>query len=280
MKAEGPKFFRFFQGGDGEGSGNAFKHLITPSVEYNYIPDHNFDGDDRRRVPVFDNIDNRGNPENSIRYGISNRLLKKEAEGPESFETREIVRFGVFQAYNIREGQRDVGPGEADRKPFSEVFFDLDTRIWQSFLFNVDSLYDVHQADFTSINFELGYRLTDSTYLSYDRRYTSGTGGSARNIFSNLLVGTQPFRWLKTEVGLIYNEMEEELTDGLFSLTFLGDCWSLTVDYYDRVYVPDNTPDGLVGLFKDRESKIFFSLGLKGIGDFGRLQERFLHPKL
>ncbi len=282
LKAEGPKVFRFFQsgGGGGDDAGNQFKHLITPTVEYNYIPDHGFDGDDRERVPVFDNIDSRGNPENSIRYGISNRILKKEVTGVDDFETREILRFGVFQTYDIREGQRNVQAINGDRTPFSEFFLDLDTRIWKSFLFNVDSLYDVHEADFTSINFELGYLLNDYAYVSYDRRYTSGVGGSTRNIFSNLLVGGQPFPWLRAEVGLIYNEMEEELTDGLFSFTYLSDCWSLTVDYYDRVFIPDNTPSSLVDQFKDRESKIFFSLGLKGIGDFGRLKERFLHRKL
>jgi LPS-assembly protein len=133
---QGPKFNKIYHL---DNSSNKIKHLLEPRLTFNYVPD--MDEKDRANIKTFDSIDTIGAPSNNITYEFGQRLLKKVKTGDNQFETKQILRFNISQSYNIREATRQKQSGE-QRLPFSNIFFDFDSRPLKSIILNTDASYD------------------------------------------------------------------------------------------------------------------------------------------
>ena len=134
-------------------------HLLEPRLTFNYVPD--IDEKDRLKIKIFDSIDSIGAPSNSITYEFGQRLLKKLQTGANQFETKQILRFNISQTYNIREATKQKQLGE-DRLPFSDLFFDFDSRPLESIILNTDASYNFNTDLINSFNFEAGIKPVDS----------------------------------------------------------------------------------------------------------------------
>jgi LPS-assembly protein len=142
------------------------KHLLEPRLTYSYIPD--IDENDREKIKVLDGIDSV-NRQSSISYSLTQRLLQKELEKDNTFSTREVLRFDISQSFNLIEATGEEKP--EDKRPFSDLRFDLDSRLTDNFEFNADTTFDIYDSVFENWNFEIGIKPLDSLFLSVERRY-------------------------------------------------------------------------------------------------------------
>ena len=95
-------------------------------------------------------------------------VYKRQDKG--GLNTREALRFIVSQSYDLWEAQR-VGTTDEPSLPFSDIRFDLDSRITDSLLLNVDSNFDYNNDVFTYWNFQVGFRPKDELTLYLERRW-------------------------------------------------------------------------------------------------------------
>ena len=99
--------------------------------------------------------------------------MQKELEKEDSFSTREALRFDISQSFDLIEA---TGSEKSENKrPFSDLRFDLDSRLHDNLELNFDSTFDVHENVLKSFNIELGVKPIDSLYLFFDRRYTKNS---------------------------------------------------------------------------------------------------------
>ncbi|MGY8714170.1 MAG: LPS assembly protein LptD, partial [Verrucomicrobiia bacterium] len=130
------------------------KHLIEPRLTLNYIP--NLDQKDKDKIQSFDAIDSI-TPQSLITYSLTQRILQKEADGKGDYNTRQALRFDVSQSFDLREAGR-VDATDNPREPFSDVRFDLDSRLVDPLLLNFDSTYDINDKVLKTFNFQIGFR--------------------------------------------------------------------------------------------------------------------------
>ena len=263
---EGPRFEKIFK------INNNYipkiKHLIEPRITYNYIPD--IDEKDREKIKVFDGIDSV-NRRSTITYSLTQRILQKELEKIElekedSFSTREALRFDISQSFDLIEA---TGSEKSENKrPFSDLRFDLDSRLHDNLELNFDSTFDVHENVLKTFNIELGIKPIDSLYLFFDRRYTKNSStffiaGADWNLGKGWRIqGTTR-----------YDEKEKTFRENNFSLNYDNPCkcWSFNFDIIERENLTSVVGD-------ERELKYLFSITLRGLGDLKTgVKQKLMH---
>jgi len=244
---EGPKVNRVFTTG-GE---TKFKHVIEPRIGYTFADD--IGESDRGNIKIIDEVDVAG-PESRLTYSLTQRLLKKSRAGDDSVTTREVLRFEVSQSYDLREATATAAPGQ-EREPFSTLRFDLDSRLVEPLLFNVDSTYDIHSGKFDTFNLEAGVKPTSDLMLYFERRFISDE--------STFITAT--LAWAFTEgwsfqASTRYDEREDTFRENNLSMLYDNKCrcWGLGVDLIDRQIIS--------GGERRDETRVLFNLTLRGLG--------------
>ncbi len=259
---EGPKFFKIFNFKNA--STPKIKHILEPRIIHSYIPD--IDNDDRNKIFVFDNIDSIG-PLNNVQYSLTNRFLKKFILNQDSFTTEEFLRFEISQSYDFREATKTLTAG-AERRPFSDIRWDLDSNIWTPLYLNFDGTYDVYDRFLKTANVELGITPESFWSLYFERRYTKDT--------STFVMGTLGLDFKKgwgTKYSARYDELNEEFQENDFSIIYSAQCWNFSLDFVNR--------NNFINGQKETENKFFFLITLKGIGSVGKKKNiKLLHRGL
>lgn len=252
LRAVGPKFFRIFD--TASAATPKIKHLITPTVTWNYLPGYDYDGDDRRRVRVVDGLD-RSAPNNTITYALSNQLLFKEVVSPE--ESRAVKRFDftVSQSYDLNEASRTEKP-EAEKRPFSPLTFDVTTLLYDWLLFNYHTRYNVYDSIWTESNLAFGFRYESAFHFALDRRWKHPSL-AWDTVYAELnLPGN-----VTASYAVIYDEEKSQVNDSLLTFTQQRGCWSYSLSWQSRKVATADAAE------LEDESKVFFTLTLLGIGD-------------
>ncbi len=227
------------------------KHLIEPRITYNYIPA--MDETDRRKIKVFDSIDTV-NQQSTITYSLTQRILQKEREKGDNFNTREVLRFDISQTIDLIEA---TGSETSDNKrPFSDLRFDLDSRLYDNLELNFDSTFDVHENVLKTFNVELGVKPIDSLYLFFERRFTINQ--------ETFLVGTVDWTFgegWRIQGTTRFDEKEKVFQENNFSLLYDNPCkcWGFKFDIVERNNLAR-------GLGSDREVKYLLGITLRGLG--------------
>ncbi len=258
---EGPRFEKVFDLKNKYIS--KVKHLIEPRITYNYIPD--MDENDRGKIKVFDGIDTI-NRQSTMTYSLTQRLLQKELESGDNYNTREVLRFDISQTVDLIEA---TGKEESENKrPFSDLRFDLDSRLHDNLEFNFDSTYDVHEDTFKTFNIEVGLKPIDSLYLFFERRFTKDQ--------SAFIIGTVDLTLSKgwrMQASTRFDEREGISRENDFSLLYDNPCkcWGFTFGMIDRVNLVQT-------LDNQRETKFMFGITLRGLGSLARgANEKLIH---
>jgi LPS-assembly protein len=280
----GPKFFRIFD----TSSENMpkLKHLIVPSVTWSYLPGLDYDGEDRQKIVKLDGIDN-ASPANVVTYQLINQLIGKQItvpeetrkirkriitpEGKPSFkdelqvarleesQTKQLMRFRISQSYNIIEADRTENP-EVEKKPFSPVVFDLDTKPFDWLMLNYETNYNVYTEIWEKSTAEIGFRYKNIFHFALDRTYQYPT--TAWDTLY-LEVGL-PFIRSTIDYSLVYNEKTEETHDSIVRYIYHPGCWSFSLNWYQRK-INTLQPSGEYKV--EDETKFLFMISLSGIGD-------------
>jgi len=248
---EGPRVFRLFGG-----KNRTLKHIITPTLNYNFVPDYDVDGEDRKIAPQMDALD-KSLPASALTFSLLQRLLiKKDAVAAQ------VVYFNAVQKYDFREANRRITiPGDK-RKPLSNLILDLNTRPFGWLVLNADASYNHYKSDYDTVNFELGLLGGELAYLSYDRRFIR----NPKSVFHSGLLGINVTNRFTAELSAIYDEVNGEYTNHLIDLSYRSGCWgvSFTVEGRKRM---EQLSGG--GVRQEWENKYYFLITLKGLGEQG-----------
>lgn len=259
LVVEGPKINKVF--GDQDKNGTKLNHILEPRFVYDYIPD--IDEDDRNKIKRFDEIDSV-NPVNRLTYSLNQRILKKSRKKDGGTKTTQLLRFEVLQSYDLRENDTPAG---VDSRPFSEIRFDLDSRLIEPLLLNFDSTYNIYDDEFKTFNILAGIKPTDGLTLMAERRYTKNS--------TTFLLGTVDYSFLdgwRMQYSARYDEEREEFLENDFSLAYENacNCWGIGLDFIQRKNING-------GVSQD-DTRFMFRFNLKGIGDFGdKKDDQLLH---
>ena len=259
---QGPKINKVYHL---DNSPDKIKHLLEPRLTFNYVPD--IDEKDRLKIKAFDGIDYVGAPTNSITYEFGQRLLKKFKTGANQFETKQILRFNISQTYNIREATMQKQSG-ADRLPFSDLFFDFDSRPIESIILNTDASYNFNTGLINTFNFEAGVKPVKNLWVIMERRWTRDG--------PNYMLGTLDMAlkpgW-RVQYSARYDETASTFRENQFSLLYDNPCkcWGFSFDIIDRNLDAANSE-------RNNQTQFLWTIKLRGLGDLGtRGKGKFLH---
>jgi len=260
---EGPKFNRIFNGILSDN--HAFKHVVEPRIQYDYIP--GMDRTDRERIRIIDSVDNV-QPTDAATYFLTQRMLRKDVDTKGNSQVNQIARFEISQTYDFREGRSFKSP-DNPRRPFSNLRFDLDSQLSDNFFFNFDSGYNVYDGLMQTFNVDVGVKLNPWLMLILEKRQVHN---ASSNILGTVDV-TLPKGW-----NLIYSARFDEFNDrvlehnGRAAYSDKCRCWGLRMDIIRRRNIN-------LGL-NQAEIKILFSIELRGLADFNATQgEQFIHRR-
>jgi len=238
------------------------KHLIEPRVTYDFIPE--MDDDDRSKIRVLDAVDSVA-PTSRVTYSLTQRLLRKETIDTDEFQTREIMRFDISQSYDLREATRATITGR-ERKPLSEIRFDLDSRLMDGLLLNADTAFDLYRNTINTINVELGIKPTSNLSLYLEKRYTRNS--------SNSLMATIDWAFEKGwrfQLSSRFDEESQTFRENELSLMYDNPCrcWGFSFDVINR--------DLLNNGQRLEQTKFQFSFILRGLGSFRSSRKELTH---
>ncbi len=270
----GPRFSRIFEM-DSTARPKA-KHLITPSVNWSYVPGYEVDGDDRKKVRIIDGVD-AGAPKNVISYQILNQFLVKEVLGPQTARTLEVVRFRIAQSYNIREATRTENP-ETEKRPFSSILFDLDTKPFPWLMINYETSYDIYEDIQDYEKYEIGYRYEDIFHFALDRRRKFQGRSVKDSIWDTAYFEVNPAGRMSMDYSIIYDEAKSEVFSHVLRTRYRDDCFSLGVDWFERKI---GAVDSAGVSTTENETGFLLRVTLEGIGDvFGKGRPKLAGRKL
>jgi len=196
------------------------RHVIKPELTYNYIPDPD-QNDIPDYVPVISET-------NNLTYALTNTLTAKMREKDGTSSYREIVRFKLFQTYDIHEARRSEQAGEADRRPFQDLNIELNVDPCSYLSLAARNKLDVNSGDWLQTNYDLTLRdwRGDSAALQY--RYTRD---SIEEINLNLLAKLT--REMDALFVLRRNQLAENTLERTYVLKYRRQCWSVDLGYSD-----------------------------------------------
>jgi lipopolysaccharide assembly outer membrane protein LptD (OstA) len=242
------------------------KHLLEPRISFDYVPE--LDVNDKYKIDPY--LPDLINPQSVLSYSLIQRILLKEANDKDGFNTREALRFMITQSYDLREVSR-VGTANNPSLPFSDIRFDLDSRLVDGLLLNIDSNFDYNNDVFTNWNFQVGFRPINEFTAYVERRW------NRRGDIST--VATLDWDFLKGW-NLKASSRLDEITDTHreTSLSLLYDdpckCWGINVDFLHRnnFNSTSNTSAGA------KETRFIFGLTFRGLGAIkSKNKEQFMH---
>jgi LPS-assembly protein len=250
---EGPKINKiYFTGGKKK---TKIKHVIEPRVSYDFIP--NIDKDDRNKIRVIDGIDSVTQT-SLVTYSLTQRLLQKVIGQNGNAETREILRFDVSQSFDFDKDTQQPISALNNGRALSNLRFDLNSRLADALLFNIDATYDVYDKELETLNFEVGVKPVPKLSLFVERRFILDE--------STFVLGSMYWALKKgwqIQATTRYDELEEKFLENDLSLLYNNPCkcWGFSVDFINRNIIS--------GGVDRQENKFLFTLTLRGIGTEG-----------
>lgn len=256
MGAEGPRIQRIFNEGEG-----AWKHVITPRIDFFYIPGYEIGGEARQYAVPLDMLDQHG-PKTLTTFSLLNRVYSR-------MRTDEIARLSISQGYDFREARRtDI----LEVRPWADLKVELKSRPAEWLLLNADLAYNHYDHEPSTMNQEAGFTYGDF-HISYDRRFVN----VPRSTFSSGLLGYRFSKAFSTELSAIYDEDRREAAGSLATVNWESCCWGVSINAGSRLRT-EPLANGAVR--SEMENRIFISINLKGIGDIGEKSTPLISPKV
>jgi len=249
---EGPKINKIYF--LSKKSKTKIKHVIQPRISYDFIPD--IDVDDRKKIRVIDGIDSI-NQTSRITYSLTQRLLKKVGGRNGNAQIKNILRFDISQSFDFNKDTQPISATN-DGKALSDLRFDLNSRLSDGFLLNMDATYDIFDKELETLNFEVGIKPVKGLSLFVERRFISNQSTfTLGSIYWALKKG-----WL-VQATTRYDELSNKFLENDLSLLYDNacKCWGFSLDFINRNIIS--------GGVNRQENKFLFTLTLRGIGTEG-----------
>lgn len=235
------------------------RHEIKPEVFYSYIP-----GIRQENLPdylpklssMIENFTSFSAPnanflmeQNAVAWALTNtltaRVKNKAGAGASSY--LELLRFKLFQVYDINEAKKDTTGSTVERQPFSDLGIELDLRPHPYLSFAVRNKYNPY-AGWKEMNYDLGLNDWRGDSLTFGYRYTidyiEEINAALKVVITERLSGNLVLR---------RDQFNDRTVENTVGLTYKQQCWGVGVDY-------SKTYD---------DQRIMFKLSLAGLGLFG-----------
>ncbi|MCH7646796.1 MAG: hypothetical protein IH788_06310, partial [Nitrospinae bacterium] len=185
---------------------------------------------------------------NQLRYGLTNRILSKGAEG----EIAEVFRLNVSQLFDIKESRRDE---RSDLISLGPIEFDLESRIVPPLILNTRASYDYGSERLASLNSTVGLEVGryGTLYTDYTFSKDPSTGEDLQSFYLGG-VDVNITDAINAQYQIRYDERGGQVLENQYGLVYRGCCWSVQLTLFDRI----------------DETKVLVRLDLKGIGSVGR----------
>jgi len=193
-----------------------------------------------------------------VTYSLTQRLLKKTGRRNGNAQTKEILRFDVSQSFDFDKDTQQPISALNNGRALSDLRFDLDSRLADALLFNIDATYDFYDKELETLNFEVGVKPIPRLSLFVERRFILGE--------STFLLGSMYWALKKgwqIQATTRYDELEEKFLENDLSLVYNNPCkcWGFSLDFINRNIIS--------GGVDRQENKFLFTLTLLGIGTEG-----------
>jgi LPS-assembly protein len=190
------------------------KHEIKSELSYSYISDINQEG-----CPDF--IEGTA-PKNVLTYALTNTLMARLKEKDGNVRYVEFMRLKLWQEYDIREARREVDREERARRPFGDIFMELDLTPVQYFHYFSRQCFDVNSGGWKQNNHEVVVNNPrgDSATLGY--RYTKDMVEEINFSLTAMITSR-----LDVAFTLKRNELDQRTVERTYGLNYHRQCWKI-----------------------------------------------------
>ncbi|MFQ5455476.1 MAG: LPS-assembly protein LptD [Nitrospirota bacterium] len=210
---------------------NKMRHLIEPSIIYEYIPKVRQD-----ELPQFDTID-RIHGKNAVTYSVTNRIMERDKKNGLIFEP---FYFRLTQTYNID-----------TFSPLSDIRGEMIISPAIPFSIDIDSFYNLYDKDFSVFSSDLKFQLSSIGGGSIGHRYTkAGRLPKKGDIFNPLSLDKNSeerptTRFLTWNLNITlplhitfsnyayYDLFMDKFADIGYRLNYGSQCWGISFSYID-----------------------------------------------
>ncbi len=211
------------------------KHEIKPEIFYSYIP-----GVDRDNLPDFiprvnsfmanslsSNIGQTDvlTEQNAVAWALTNTVTARVQGKSGSRSYFELLRFKLFQVYDINEAKKDMAGSIAERRPVSDLGIEFDLKPHPYVSFAARNKYNPY-VGWKEMNYDLGLRDGRGDNLTLGYRYTLD---SLEEI--NMTLKLNLTRGFSGNLILRRDQFNDRTVENTVGLVYRAQCWGVGVDY-------------------------------------------------
>jgi len=232
MKIIGPSFYKIYFTPE-LGYADKLKHVMEPSISYNYISEPS----NTDRIIYYDSVD-YVLPVNELKINLTNRLIANQRINPAVFKTREILTWQLTQYISLDPEIKTSYGSQYNRfingevTTMSPLVSTLNIKPTDLLNFTNRLEYDHYTNTIASSSVSFGF---SSSEIISNIQWSKTLALEEGRIASNLLTASGKFRFLEHSFDLNYKfsyDFENDtLWQGNASLTYNHQCFSLIFSY-------------------------------------------------
>jgi len=207
------------------------RHTLRPDIRYTFVS-----APSSESLPDFDDTDRLGY-KNLLSYEINN-YFKVTGQGDDgTVYSRYYGYFKVSQVYNIEEARRTPGGAADQRRPLSDVFFELGGNPFTGLNLKFETTLSVYGQGVTYYNLESRYASARGDFLTANYRYKQHpkaeepffyTDNAAESIHElNVGLKTRVADRFSFEYYLTHAFATGRVVDSSLHLVYYPSCWSM-----------------------------------------------------
>jgi len=211
------------------------KHEIKPEIFYSYIPEVNQDN-----LPDFipwvnsfmanslsSNIGytNALTEQNAVAWALTNTLTARAKNQSGANHYIELLRFKLFQMYDINEAKKDMAGSSTERRPVSDLGIELDLKPHPYVAFAARNKYNPY-VGWKEMNYDLGLSDWRGDHLTLGYRYTLDYLEEI-----NMLLKVNLIRGFSGNLGLRLDRFNDRTVENTVGVAYRTQCWGVGVDY-------------------------------------------------
>lgn len=190
------------------------RHIVEPYAYHTYVPEPNLLPEE---LPQFDDVDEL-NKRHDIRLGVRNKLQTKRRQ-----RVHDLVDADVWSTYRIEK--------DKDEEDFSDIFYDVELRLADWWMVDIDGSYDQYEGNLSELNTQLAFILPDTSRIGLEYRYKR----DGREQVSGELALFPTARWSFNAYGR-YSIERSQLDEQAYFVQHKNDCigWGLGYKQVDE----------------------------------------------
>ncbi len=241
------------------------RHEIRPEIAYSYMPGVRYDNIPGLRqddlpdylpkvrtfldaFSTFNAVDGRAiGEQNALAWSLTNTLTARVQNKILGAGYLELLRFKLYQVYDIYEAKKDMTGVTAGRRPLSDLGIEFDLAPHPYVSFSARNTYSVYSG-WKELNFDLNLSDWRGDRLSVGYRYTLDSIEAI-----NLDLRAALTDRLSGRLAVRLDQFNNQTVENTVGLLYTEQCWGLGVDY-------TRTHD---------DERIMLKISLTGLGSLG-----------